>query len=447
MFDDNYHLSLKSGETMSLQKVGYINRIIDSMINEYLELFGAISIEGPKWCGKTWTALNHANSVSYIMDPADNYNNKTLAGLNPSFILPGEKPRLIDEWQEIPGIWDAVRFDIDQNPGRGKYILTGSVLPPQGSYMHSGTGRIATIQMRPMTMYESGDSIGKISLQAIFNNEKIEPVMANLDLIKLINITIRGGWPETLTQPIENSGRVAIEYINTIVKNELFHEDQSKRNHQKLRRTIRSLARNNATTASIETLAADVDSSEKITQNDGDITVSRHSVVDYIKDLMKIFIIEEIPAWNPNIRSTVIMRQAPKRIFTDPSLALAALDADKSRMLQDLNTFGFMFENLCLRDLTVYSLNYGGKIFHYRDNSDLEVDAIIEMPNGTWGAFEIKLGENKVDSAANTLIRMKEKMVTAGSEPPACLAVITGGGIARLRDDGVYVIPINSLKH
>ena len=432
---------------MSLQKVGYKERIVDAKIEEYLKLFGAVSIEGPKWCGKTWTALNHANSVVYIMDPTDNYNNKALARLNPALVLSGETPRVIDEWQEVPAIWDAVRFDIDQNPGRGKYILTGSVLPPQGSYMHSGTGRIAIVQMRPMTLFESGDSCGSISLKSLFNKEKFEPFMASLDLLRLIDLTVRGGWPETLTLPIKNSGSISAEYISAIKRSEIFHEEQTKRNQLKLQRLLRSLARNNSTTVNIGTLATDVDGSGRSSQNEEDITISRHSVVDYISDLMKIFVIDEIPAWNPEIRSTIIMRQAPKRIFTDPSLALAALGVDKNRMLQDLNTFGFMFENLCLRDLIVYTGYYGGKVFHYRDNSGLEADAIIEMPDGSWGAFEIKLGENKVDSAASALTRLKDKMIAAGVAPPACLAVISGSGIARVRDDGIYVIPINTLKH
>ena len=431
---------------MSLQKPGYIRRIIDTKIEDYLQLFGAISIEGPKWCGKTWTALTHANSVVYIMDPADNYNSKTLARLNPALVLPGAAPHMIDEWQEVPGIWDAVRFDIDQNPGHGKYILTGSVLPPQGSYMHSGAGRIATIQMRPMTLYESGDSSGEISLQAILNNEEIKPFMVSLDFLRLINITIRGGWPETLTLPIEKSSSVATEYINAVVRSEFFHEEQSKRNQLKLRKLIRSLARNNATTVNIGTLTMDVDGSDRLSQSGEDIEISRHSVVEYVKDLIRIHVIEEIPAWNPEIRSTTIMRKAPKRVFTDPSLAIAALGADRDRMLQDLKTFGFMFENLCLRDLAVYAGHYGGSLFHYRDNSELEVDAIIELPNGTWGAFEIKLGEDKVESAAGALLRMRDKVVSAGTPPPACLAVITGGSIARRRDDGVYVLPINTLR-
>ena len=432
---------------MSLKKSGYIERIIDSKIEEYLKTFGAISIEGPKWCGKTWTSLNHANSVTYVMDPANGYSNRTLARLNPALVLPGAAPRAIDEWQEVPGIWDAVRFDIDQQPGYGKYILTGSIMPPHDSYRHSGTGRIATIQMRPMTLFESMDSSGSVSLGSLFNKEKYKPFMAGINLVKLIDITIRGGWPETLKLPAKRAGSIAVEYINAVVKNELFRENQSKRDQNKLRRLIRSLARNNATTASIKTLSMDTDGAERQFQNENEINISRDSVTEYLKNLIEIYIIEEIPPWNPEIRSKTIMRQAPKRLFSDPSLAIAALGTNRERLLQDLKTFGFMFENLCLRDIAVYAGSYGGSVFHYHDNSELEVDAVIEMPDGAWGAFEIKLGEEQVEAAANTLVRMRDKMVAAGVQPPSCLAIITGGGLARLRDDGIYVLPINALRH
>ena len=432
---------------MSLQKRGYLERIIDTKIEEYLQLFGAILIEGPKWCGKTWTSLSHANSVVYIMDPGGNYSNRTLARINPALALPGAAPRLIDEWQEVPGIWDAVRFDVDQNPARGKYLLTGSVLPPQDSYMHSGTGRIASIRMRPMTLFESMDSTGDVSLGALFEKEKFEPFIANIDLHYLIDITIRGGWPETLKLPIKKAGSVASEYINSVVKNELFRENQAKRDHAKLRKLLRSLARNNATMASIKTLTMDIDGVERHSQSEKEVNISRDSAAEYLKNLIEIFVIEEIPPWNPEIRSKSIMRQASKRIFSDPSLAVAALGTDRERLLSDLKTFGLMFENLCLRDLSVYAGFYGGSVFHYHDNSDLEVDAIVEMPSGAWGAFEIKLGEEQIEAAARTLLRMKGKMISAGSESPACLAVITGGGIARLRDDGIYVLPINTLRH
>ena len=432
---------------MSLTKAGYLDRIVDDKIKDYINLFGAILIEGPKWCGKTWTSLNHANSVAYIMDPVNNYNNRALARLNPALVLPGEAPRLIDEWQEVPGIWDAVRFAVDQNPGFGKYILTGSVTPPEDSYIHSGTGRIASVRMRPMSLFESKDSTGEISLRVLFNNEPIEPFISEMDILRLIDVTIRGGWPETLSHPINKAGNIAIEYINATVRNELPNGGLSNKDQAKMRKLLRSLARNNSTTASIKTLSMDSDGLLRNGQSEDDIIASRYSIAEYLTHLKRIFVIEEIPPWSPDIRSKTILRQAAKRVFTDPSLAIAALGADKNRMLHDLNTFGFMFENLCLRDLAVYAGYIDGSIFHYRDNSELEVDAIIELPNGAWGAFEIKLGENQIESAAVTLLRMKNKMITAGAEPPSCLVVVTGGGLARKREDGIYITPIDALRH
>jgi predicted AAA+ superfamily ATPase len=380
------------------------------------------------------------------MDPADNYSNKKRAELNPSLVLDGKIPHVIDEWQEVPGIWDAVRFDVDKNPGLGKYILTGSVSPGRESYKHSGAGRIALLRMRPMTLYESGDSKGIVSLTQLFSGRKIRPFAADIDLVSLIDLTIRGGWPQTLNLHIEKSGNVSAEYINVLLKNDLLSNGFSKRNSAKLHLLLRSLARNNATTVSDATLTADIDGEGRKMQNNNDITLSRNSVADYISDLKRIFIIEDIPGWDPGIRSKTRIRMSPKMMFADPSLAIAALGIGKKRLLEDLNTYGFMFENLCLRDLSAYAEFHGASIYHYRDNSNLEIDTVIEMKDGAWGAFEIKLGEHQVETAAQVLIRMKNKIVSNGAREPSCLAVITGGGVGRKRKDGVYVIPINSLK-
>ncbi|MCL2801219.1 MAG: DUF4143 domain-containing protein [Treponema sp.] len=431
---------------MALKQDGYKKRLVDKKLTEYLSLFGAVSVEGPKWCGKTWTSLYQANSVSYIMDPAGNYSNRKRAELNPSLILEGKIPRVIDEWQEVPGIWDAVRFNIDKAPGFGKYILTGSVTPPQESYMHSGAGRIAILRMRPMTLYESGDSDGIVSFASLFSNKRIKPFTADIDLARLIDITIRGGWPQALNLPIEKAGSVSIEYVKALLKNDLFNGVFSKRNPAKLHVLLRSLARNNATTVNEITLTKDIDGEKRKNQSNEDTAVSRNSVSEYIADLKRIFVIEDIPGWDPGIRSKTRIRMSSKIIFADPSLAIAALGIGKQRLFEDLNTFGFMFENLCLRDLAVYSEFHGGSLYHYRDNSNLEVDAIAEMKDGSWGAFEIKLGENQIEAAAQTLIRLKNKMVSNGAREPSCLAVITGGGLGRKRKDGIYVVPINSLK-
>ena len=429
---------------MSLKKPGYKTRLADKKLREYLKLFGAVSVEGPKWCGKTWTSLNHANTITYIMDPSGNYSNKTRAELNPSLVLDGKIPHVIDEWQEVPGIWDAVRYDIDQKPGLGKYILTGSVTPPRESYKHSGAGRIAILRMRPMTLYESGDSRALVSFASLFAGRKISPFAADIDLLRLIDITIRGGWPGALNLPIEKAGNISVEYINALIKNDLFSGNFSKRNPMKLQILLRSLARNNATTVSDTTLTMDIAGEERSSSNE--ILLSRNSVADYTADLKRIFVIEDIPGWMPYIRSKTRMRMSPKLIFADPSLAIAALGIGRRRLFEELNTYGFMFENLCLRDLCAYAEFYGASLYHYRDNSNLEVDAIVEMKDGVWGAFEIKLGENQIESAVATLLRLKNKIVSDGAREPSCLAVITGGGLGRKREDGVYVIPINALK-
>jgi predicted AAA+ superfamily ATPase len=431
---------------MSLTKQGYLPRIIDAKVADYLGIFGAVSVEGPKWCGKTWTSLNHASSVTYLMDPAGNYSNRARARLNPSLVLTGDKPHAIDEWQEVPGIWDAVRFSVDQTGEVGQFLLTGSATPPRESYEHSGTGRIATLRMRPMSLYESGDSTGAVSLAKLFAGNVIDPFVADLDLRHLIDITVRGGWPQTLSLPVEKAGSISAEYIKSVARNELFNENYSRRNPAKLGRLLRSLARNNATTVSDKTLTLDVDGEDRRDFSQDEIVLSRDSVADYSNDLKKIFVIEDILAWSPAIRSATRLRVAPKRVFADPSLAIAALGLGAEQLFDDLNTFGFMFENLCLRDLAVYAEQMDASLYHYHDNSDLEVDAIIETRDGSWGAFEIKLGEYQIDVAAENLLRMKNKMVAAEIREPSCLVVITGGGFGQLRDDGVYVVPVNALK-
>lgn len=431
---------------MKLKKVGYLPRIVDAKIKESLELFGAVSIEGPKWCGKTWSALAHAESVNYILDPAGGYSNSERARLNPALALEGMYPHLIDEWQEVPGIWDAVRFNIDQEPGAGKYLLTGSFTPRRDSYAHSGTGRIAIVRMRPMSLFESGDSSAQISLKAIFDGEAITPFSADIELDRLIDVTVRGGWPETLKLPIELAGRVSSEYINTILKNELFNDSFSRRNSQKLRVLIRSLARNTATTVSMNALSLDVDGVARQAQDEEGIRLSRQTAADYIDDLKRIFVVEDINGWNPGIRSKTRIRMASKQIFADPSLAIAALGVTRDSLSHDLKTYGFLFENLCLRDLAVYAEANGGSLYHYRDNSGAEIDAIIETPDGSWGAFEIKLGEYQVEEAATKLKSICRKITANGAVTPACICVITGGGYGRRRSDGVYVVPVNAMK-
>ena len=430
---------------MTLKMPGYLPRIVDRRIEEDLKIFGAISVEGPKWCGKTWTALNHANSVCYLLDPAGGYSNKQRALISPSLALEGSRPHLIDEWQEVPGIWDAVRFDVDQEPGAGKYLLTGSVTPRRKTYQHSGTGRFSVLRMRPMSLFESGDSNCSVSFGSILRGEPIDPFSADLSLERLIDITIRGGWPETLSLTTRQASRVSMEYINMILKKELFDSSAPKRNSAKFKTLLRAAARNNATIVNVSTISSDIDGQTRPAQNQTEIMASRATATEYLDDLKKIFVVEDILGWDPGIRSKTRIRMTPKLVFADPSLAIAALGLSRDRLLKDLNTYGFMFENLCLRDIAIYAEYHSGSLYHYRDNSNLEVDAIVEMQDGSWGAFEIKLGEHQVEPAIKTLKRLRDKMVDNGAERPMFLCVITGGGFGRLREDGIYVIPINSL--
>jgi predicted AAA+ superfamily ATPase len=300
--------------------------------------------------------------------------------------------------------------------------------------------------MRPMSLFESGDSYSRVSFASLLRGESIEPFSADIDLDSLIDITVRGGWPETLKIPVKRAGEVSVQYINTIMRNELFDDSFSKRNSHKLRTLLRALARNNATTVSTSSLALDIDGSARQEQDEADIKVSRQTTSDYIDDLKRIFVVEDIYGWSPGVRSKTRIRMAPKKVFADPSLPIAVLGITHERLAHDLNTFGFLFENLCLRDIAVYAECIGGSLFHYRDNSNAEIDAIVEMPDGSWGAFEIKLGEHQADDAAKKLRAVCSKLVSNGAPQPTCMCVITGGGYGRRRDDGVYVVPVNAMK-
>lgn len=425
---------------MTLTKAGYRPRVIDEKIRRYLRIFGAVSIEGPKWCGKTWTALRHANSVTYLMDPTDGYGVLETARINPSLILGGEPPQAIDEWQEVVGIWDAVRFAVDQNPAKGQYLLTGSATPPFREPLHSGTGRIARLHMHTMSLFESGDSTGEVSLADIFAQKRVAPFLATMELEALVYLTARGGWPVNRNDYSKDALELARQYLRTLAGADISYPNGKRRNPAKVLRLLYSLARNNASMAKDSTLQKDTES-----EFESD-SVSRASVLSYLDSLKRLFVLEEIPAWNPLPRSKTKIRSAPKRLLTDPSLAVAALEISPERLIFDLNTFGFMFEGLCLRDLAVYSDAMDASLYHYRDNSGLEIDAIVETQDGNWGAFEIKLGAHRVDEAVGSLLRMRKKMTENGAKSPACMAVLTGGGLGQQREDGIYIVPINGLR-
>jgi predicted AAA+ superfamily ATPase len=422
---------------MALTQKGYKPRLIDDKLIKYLRLFGALSIEGPKWCGKTWTALNHANSVVYILDPENHYANREAAKLNPASILTGEKPLLVDEWQEVPGIWDAVRFTSDKTKDKGLFLLTGSVTPEKNSYAHSGAGRIGRIRMRTMSLYESGDSSGVVSLLGLFGGERIDPGISRLTQEKLIHLAVRGGWPANSEASIEESSILPEQYILALAETDITHADNIKRNPDLALHLLSAVARTNMTTASIITIATDVQARFG--------NISRQTIAEYLSVLKRLYVIEEIPQWFPELRDRLHLRKTPKRMLADPSIAVSALKANWNNLVRDPGTLGSVFENLCLRDLLVYSEVAGAKLSHYHDTQGLEVDVIVELDT-RWGAIEIKLGSHRVDEGATALKRLKAKLVSKGAAEPAFLSVIVGGGPLHTRDDGIHVIPIDCLK-
>lgn len=426
---------------MTQVKDGYRQRIIDAQIDRSLKVFGAICIEGPKWCGKTWTSLNHANSSIFITSPESNFQNRTLAQLNPSLVLSGESPRLIDEWQEVPLLWDAVRYEIDQSQNKGRFILTGSATPVQKGYYHSGTGRIIRLQMRPMSLFESGDSSGQVSLEGLFTGYFTSVTNPKSDLIRLIELTVRGGWPGSLNLSTQEAAEIPKAYLQNLIEEDIRRIDESRRDNRKIQLLIRSLARNESTVASNRTLQKDI-------QDDDGEDINPNTITDYLDLLRRLFILDDLPAFELNIRSSVRIGKSSKRHFIDPSLAVAALRAMPERLLNDLNTFGFIFESLCLRDLKIYAESFGASIFHYRDSAGREIDAVVERADGRWGAIEIKLGANQIDQAAKDLLTLKNKILTdPKGKAPDFLCVICGlSDFAYQREDGVYVVPITALK-
>ena len=420
----------------------YLPRIIDNKIEEYLKIIGAVCVEGPKWCGKTWTSSYHSKSAIYIGDPAGNFQNRQLAEMSPAMILEGDIPRLIDEWQEVPTIWDAVRYKVDQTARKGQFILTGSATPNHKGILHSGAGRIAKLRMRPMSLYESGDSSGKISLERLCRGE-ITPVMTGeIDLKKLIGLIIRGGWPGSIGLPVEQAALLPMEYLNAVIDDDVYRIDGIKRNITKMRLLLRSLARNESTTATNRTLKNDI---KEVDDEDIDID----TVKEYLDIFERLFITDNQPPFSANIRSSVRIKQSVKRHFSDPSLACALLKVTPEGLINDLETLGFLFEALCERDLKIYAESFGAELYHYQDYHGKEIDAVVELPDGQWCAFEIKLGANQVDTAANNLLNIQKGISDdPDGNPPAILCVLCGmSNAAYRRTDGVYVVPITALKN
>ena len=426
---------------MALTKAGYTERLIDKDLDELLEMFGAISIEGPKYCGKTWTASNHANSA-VLLTKSDNPNSDYQRALiDRDLIYTGINPQLIDEWQSIEQIWDDVRTKCDEDGKSGKFILTGSSVPVDTKKIfHSGAGRIYKLNMYTMSLYESGDSEGIISLMDLFENKQIALKLKEKPTIqKLANLVIRGGWPASLKYKPENYYRLPESYITDVLDHDISY-DGVKRDKEKMLMLMKSLARNETTLVTNEKLINDIDNYT----DEVDYQISRNTVSDYLNVLENIHLIKNQLPYSEKIRSSVRVGKTAKRHFVDPSLACSLLGLKQQQLINDLELFGFMFEALVIRDLRIYIEHLGGKIFHYHDNNTgEEIDAIVELSDGTYGAIEIKLGVGNIDNAANKLISFADKC----EKKPEFLCVISGMiDYAYKRNDGVYVLPITGLK-
>lgn len=420
----------------------YKKRIADELLERKLKGKGAVLIEGPKWCGKTTTAEQVSGSILYMATPEDKEQNVALAELNPSLLLKGETPRLIDEWQIAPKLWDAIRFEVDHRGEEGQFILTGSAVPADmKDVTHTGTGRIARLTMRPMTLYESGESNGSISLSELLNgNSKISGIN-ELSLEDIAYLCCRGGWPRSIFMDKDIALDQAFDYYDAIVNSDISRVDNVDRNPERAKNLMRSYARNIGSQASNETLKNDM-------INNDSTSLDTDTILSYVNALKKIFVIEESLAWNPNLRSKTAIRTSETRYFIDPSIAVAALGLGPNDLINDLNTFGLIFETLCIRDLRVYAESINGSIYHYRDASDLECDAVVHLRNGSYGLIEIKLGGDKlINEGAQNLIKMENKIDTNKMKKPSFLMVLTATSkYAYQREDGVYVIPIGCLK-
>ena len=416
----------------------YFPRIYDGLVNEKLSYSGALLIEGPKWCGKTWTGKHAAKSVLYMQDPDKGAGYMELSRTMPSRLLKGEKPRLIDEWQEAPVLWDAVRFDVDQTGEWGQYILTGSATPRDDNKpKHTGTGRIARLRMRPMTLFESMESVGSVSLRQLFEGQEDVEGESQLDIPDLAKVICRGGWPEAVAKR-QTSAQIARNYVDAVVNVDVQKVDGVDRNPYRVRQLLRSYARNISTMASLTTVLADIQAN--------DVAFSDTTMYGYVNALRRIFLIEDIPAWKPSLRSKAAIRTSEKRQFVDPSIATAVLRANVDSILDNFNYFGFLFESLVARDLRVYAQALDGEIFHYRDKDNLEADLVIRLNDDRWAAVEVKLGSKEIEDGAKHLIELRNKVDTSKVGEPSFLMVVTGGQFAYRRNDGVFVVPIGCLR-
>lgn len=412
----------------------YYPRICDRVLQYKLKISGAVLIVGAKWCGKTETALQSANSVLFIQESPQH---KETAKIAPSLLLEGETPRLIDEWQDAPEVWDAVRHTVDRRNKPGQFILTGSATPRDQVKAHTGIGRISRILMRPMSLFESKDSEGIVSLNELFKGNHSIAAVSKLEIPQIARLICRGGWPGAVTFP-EMEGALAREYADMIVEEDIIRVDGVERNFHRVRLVLHSLARNISTLTTAKTILEDVRAN--------DVTINERTLDNYLNALHRLFVVEDVPAWSPSLRSKTTIRTSDKRQLVDPSIAAAILRIEADRLLLDPESFGFLFESLCTRDMRIYAQVNDGEIFHYRDKDNLEVDMIVSLHDGRWAPVEVKLGEHRIDEAAESLLRLRNKVDTSRIGEPSFMMVLTGGRYAYKRPDGVLVVPLGCLK-
>ncbi|NCA77649.1 MAG: ATP-binding protein [Alphaproteobacteria bacterium] len=416
----------------------YISRLCDADLQFALQSSGAVLIEGAKWCGKTSTASNASRSVLFMQDPDNSDTYLAMADTSPSLLLKGETPRLIDEWQMAPVLWDAVRFEVDKRAETGQFILTGSAVPSDNMTAHTGTGRISRILMRPMSLFESSESNGAVSLRALFDGNLEVGALSDLSIERIAFSLCRGGWPASVKLQGAPALRMARDYVEAVINFDVSRVDNVEKNPGRVRLLLQSLARNIATPASYQTIKADIEAT--------DITISDKTISSYLNALRRIFVVEDLPAWSPSLRSKTAIRTSAKRHFVDPSIATAALRTNPEGILKDFQYFGLLFEALCTRDIRVYAETIDGDVFHYRDKSGLESDLIVRLRDGRWAAIEVKLGNKQIEVAAKNLLALENRIDEEKVGKASFLMVITGGQYAYRRKDNVLVVPIACLR-
>ena len=422
----------------------YKKRVVDGILTFYLDCMGAVLIEGPKWCGKTRTGEEHAKSVIKLQDPDNVDKYRAAVKVKPSILLEGPTPRLIDEWQDFPILWNAVRHLVDERGDDGQFILTGSAVPreekkDEESPRHTGTGRIVRLRMRPMSLWESGESTGEISLSSLFDGVANVTGRARVGVDELAHLICRGGWPQAVLAKTPRAAYMkSSSYVDEVVHEDVHRVDGVERNPDRVKNLLKSLARNISTLTTADTILQDL--------RTNDPTFSEKTLSSYLNALRKIFLVEDVPAWSPSLKSRLAIRSAAKRQFVDPSVATAVLGATSRRLMNDFRSFGSLFESLCVRDMRVYAQPLDGEVRHYRDQTGLEADMVVVLKDGRWGAVEVKLGAGDIDSAAEGLKKLKNKVDVSRMGHPSFLMVLTGTDLGYTREDGVIVCPIGCLR-